>query len=162
MLLLPLYHHCVSFGRPIASIEQSLWRPLYLHLATTATLEPPWQWFCFHSASAGPVVPLQQFWWFKEGTRVVLQQLHRNRTFWVWVTTECPDNFSGCSKVAWRLQPCVKGALPLYVGLLFLKSILNESWSVSLTQRRIVFLDYVYTYRWYLLYLYIYITTWVL
>ena len=48
MLLPPLYHHCVSFGRPIASFEWSLWRPLCLHSATTATVEPPWQWFCLH------------------------------------------------------------------------------------------------------------------
>ena len=70
--------NCASFGRPIASIERSLWRPLCLHSATTATLEPPWQWFCLHSAFfVRPVVPLQQLWSFKEGTRVVLQQLHR-------------------------------------------------------------------------------------
>ena len=36
------------------------------------------------------VVPLQQFSWFNECTRVVLQQLHRNRSFWFWVTTEHP------------------------------------------------------------------------
>ena len=77
-----LYHHCASFGRPMVSIGRSLWRPLCLHSATTATLEPPWQWFCLHSAFfAWPVVPLQQLWSFKEGTRVVLQQLHRNITF---------------------------------------------------------------------------------
>ena len=110
-LLPSLYHHCASFGRPIASIERSQWRPLCLHSATTATLQPPWQWFCLHSASfARPVVPLQQIWSFKEGTRVVLQQLHRNRTFWVWGTTERPGHFSGRSKVARRSQPCVKGA----------------------------------------------------
>ena len=34
-----LYHHCASFGRPMASIERSLWRPLCLHSATTATLD---------------------------------------------------------------------------------------------------------------------------
>ena len=89
-----LYHHCASFGRPMASIERSLWRPLCLHSATTATLEPPWRWFCLHSAIfARPVVPLQQLWSFKEGTRVVLQQLHRNRTFWVPATTERPNHF---------------------------------------------------------------------
>ena len=59
MLLLLLYHHSASFGRPIASTEQPMWQPLCLHSATTATLEPPWQWFCVHSASfALPVVPL--------------------------------------------------------------------------------------------------------
>ena len=106
-----LYLHCASFGRPMASIERSLWRPLCLHSATTATLEPPWQWFCLHSAFlARPVVPLQQLWSFKEGTRVVLQQLHRNRTFWVPATTERPNHFYGRTKVAWRSQPCVKGA----------------------------------------------------
>ena len=106
-----LYHHCASFGRPMASIERSLWRPLCLHSATTATLEPPWQWFCLHSAFfARPVVPLQQLWSFKEGTRVVLQQLHRNRTFWVPTTTERPNHFYGRTKVARRSQPCVKGA----------------------------------------------------
>ena len=107
-----LYHHCASFGRPMASIERSLWRPLCLHSATTSTLEPSWQWFCLHSAFfARPVVPLQQLWSFKEGTRVVLQQLHRNRTFWVPATTERPNHFYGRTKVARRSQPCVKGAL---------------------------------------------------
>ena len=104
-------HHCASFGRPIASIERSQWRPLCLHSATTANLQPPWQWFCLHFAfTLRPVAPLQQLWSFKEGTRVVLQQLHRNRTFWVWATAERPDHFSGRSKVARRSQPCVKGA----------------------------------------------------
>ena len=107
-----LYHHWASFGRPMASIERSMWRPLCLHSATTATLEPPWQWFSLHSAFfARPVVPLQQLWSFKEGTRVVLQQLHRNRTFWVPATTERPNHFYGRTKVARRSQPCVKGAL---------------------------------------------------
>ena len=107
-----LYHHCASFGRPMASIEGSLWRPLCLHSATTATLEPPRQWFCLHSAFfVRHAVPLQQLWSFKEGTRVVLQQLHRNRTFWVPATTERPNHFYGRTKVARRLQPCVKGAL---------------------------------------------------
>ena len=107
-----LYHHCASFGQPMASIERSLWRPLCLHSATTATLEPPWQWFCLHSALfARPVVPLQQLWLFKEGTRVMLQQLHRNITFWVPATTERPNHFYGRTKVARRSQPCVKGAL---------------------------------------------------
>ena len=73
ILLPPLCHHCAPFGRPIASIERSLWWPLCLHSATTATLEPPWRWFCFHSVSfARPLVQLQQFWWLKERTRVVL------------------------------------------------------------------------------------------
>ena len=59
-LLPSLYHHCASFGRPIASIERSQWRVLCLHSATTATLQPPWQWFCLRSASfARPVAPLQ-------------------------------------------------------------------------------------------------------
>ena len=107
-----LYHHCASFGRPMASIERSLWRSLCLHSATTATLEPPRQWFCLHSAFfTRPVVPLQQLWSFKEGTRVVLQQLHRNRTFWVPATTERPNHFYGRTTVARRSQPCVKGAL---------------------------------------------------
>ena len=105
-----LYHNCASFGRPIASIQRSLWRPLCLHRATTTTLEPPWQWFCLHSASfARPAVPLQQLMSFKEGTGVVLQQLHRNRTFWVWATTERLNHFSGRSKMARGSQPCVKG-----------------------------------------------------
>ena len=107
-----LYHRCASFGRPMASIKRLLWRPLCLHSATTATLEPPWQWFCLHSALfARPVVPLQQLWSSKEGTRVVLQQLHRNRTFWVPATTERPNHFYGRTKVARRSQSCVKGAL---------------------------------------------------
>ena len=98
------------FGRPIADIKRSLWCPLYLHSAITATLKPPWQWFCLHSVSSvRPVVPPQQFWWFKEGTWVVLQQLHRNRTLWVWATTERPDHFSGRSNVARRSQPYVRG-----------------------------------------------------
>ena len=110
-LLPSLCHHCASFGRPIASIERSQWRPLCLHSATMATIQPPSQWFCLHSASfVRPVAPLQHRWSFKEGTRVVLQQLHRNRTFWVWATTERPDHFSGRSRVARRSQPCVKGA----------------------------------------------------
>ena len=85
---------------------------LCLHSTTTATFEPPgWQWFCPHSTSfAWPAVPPQQLWSFKEGTRVVLHQLHRNRTFWVWATTEHRNHFSGRSKVARRSQPCVKGA----------------------------------------------------
>ena len=96
----------------MASIERSLWRPRCLHSATTATLEPPWQWFCLHSAFfVQPVVPLQQLWSFKEGTRVVLQQLHRNRTFWVPATTERPNHFYGRTKVARRSHPCVKGVL---------------------------------------------------
>ena len=96
----------------MASIERSLWRPLCLHSAITATLEPPWRWFCLHSAFfARPVVPLQQLWSFKEGTRVVLQQLHRNRTFWVPATTERPNHFYGRTRVARRSQPCVKGPL---------------------------------------------------
>ena len=33
-LLPPWYHHCASFGRPIASIERSQWRLLCLHSAT--------------------------------------------------------------------------------------------------------------------------------
>ena len=75
-LLPSLYHNCASFGRPIASIERSQRRPLCLHSATTATLQPPWQWFCLHSAfSVQPVAPLQQLWSLKEGTRIVLQQL---------------------------------------------------------------------------------------
>ena len=58
MLLPPLYHHCTSFGRPLASVERSLWRPLCLHSATTATLEPPWQWLCLHAAFCTRLVPL--------------------------------------------------------------------------------------------------------
>ena len=96
----------------MASIERSLWRPLCLHSATTATLEPPWRWFCLHSAFfVRPAVPLQQLWSFKEGTGVVLQQLHRNRTFWVPATTERPNHFYGRTRVARRSQPCVKGPL---------------------------------------------------
>ena len=95
--------------------KRSLWRSLCLHSATTATIEPPWQSSCLHSASfAPPVVPLQQLWWFKERTRVVLQQLHRNRTFWLWATTER----SGRSKVVRRPQPCVKGALMIYIEMI--------------------------------------------
>ena len=92
------------------TIERSLWRPRCLHSATKATLERHWQWFCLHFASfARPVVPHRELWSFKRGTRVVLKQLHRNRTFWVWATTERPSHFSGRSKVTQRSQPCVKG-----------------------------------------------------
>ena len=102
----------------IASIERPLWQPLCFHSATTTSLEPPWRWFCLHSASfARPVFPLHQFWWLKEGTGVVLQQLHRNRAFWVWATTERPGQFSGRSKVARRSQSCAKGAWELVVHL---------------------------------------------
>ena len=48
MHLPPFYHYRASLGRPIASIEWSLWRPLCLHSATTATYEPPLRWFFFH------------------------------------------------------------------------------------------------------------------
>ena len=114
----PLYHHCAPFGRAIASIERPLWQPLCFHSATTTSLEPPWRWFCLHSASfARPVFPLHQFWWLKEGTGVVLQQLHRNRAFWVWATTERPGQFSGHSKVARRSQSCAKGVWELVVHL---------------------------------------------
>ena len=40
----------------------------------------------------------------------MLQLLQRNITFWVWATTEHLDQYSGRSKEAQRLQPCVKGA----------------------------------------------------
>ena len=110
MLLPLLYHHCASFGRLIASIERSPWRPLFLHSVITATLETSWQWFCLYSASfARPVVPLYQSWWFQERTRVVLQQFPRNRPFCVWATIERPGQFSGRSKVTRVSQPCVKG-----------------------------------------------------
>ena len=111
-LLPSLYHQCASFCRPIASTEWSQWRPLCLHSATTATLEPPWQWFCLHSASfARPVAPLQQIWSFKEGTKVVLQQLHRNRTFWVWATTERPEHFFWSLKGGTKVAALCKGGL---------------------------------------------------
>ena len=72
--------------------------------------DPPWQWFCLHSASfARPVVPLKQLWSYKEGTRTVLQQLHRNRTLWVGWPLGVLTIFSGRSRVARRSQPCVKG-----------------------------------------------------
>ena len=38
MLLPSMCHHCAFFGRPIASIEWSPWRTLYLHSATMTTL----------------------------------------------------------------------------------------------------------------------------
>ena len=115
--------HCSSFGRLIESLERSLWRPLCLDSTTTATLESPWQWFCLHSASfARPVVPLQQFWWSKESTRIVLQWLHRSRTFWVWATTERPDHFpvtqrwhEGHSPVERGLQRCLGAGLYLFL-----------------------------------------------
>ena len=114
MLLPPLYHNCASFSRPIPSIERSLWQPLCLHSATTATLEPPLEMvlhpLCFLCATCCATTAGFS-WWFKEGTRVVLWQLHRNITFWVGATSERPDSSSGRSKVPRRSQPCAKGAL---------------------------------------------------
>ena len=105
-----LCYHCASFDPAIASMERSLWRPLCLHSTTTATVEPPWRCFCLHAPSfAWPIVPQQQFWWLNERTMVVVQQLHRNRNFWVRATPERPSQFSGRSAVARRSQPCVKG-----------------------------------------------------
>ena len=86
--------------------------------ATLAMVLPP---LCLLARS---ILPLQQPWSFKEGTRVVLQQLHRNRTFWVWATTERPNHFSGRSTVARRSQPCVKGALAIVLFLKYIPSIL--------------------------------------
>ena len=40
-----------------------------------------------YASFARPVVSLKQCWWFNERTRVVLRQLHRKSTFWVWATT---------------------------------------------------------------------------
>ena len=54
MLLPPVYHHRASFGRPIASIE----RPLWLHSATKATLGPPRQCLCLHTASLSDLLCL--------------------------------------------------------------------------------------------------------
>ena len=97
---------CVEFP------ERSLGRGTSHKLIRSLPIEQPRQWFYLHSASfVWPVVPLHQLWWFKEGTRTVRQQLHRNMTFWVWVTTARPDYFYGRSKVVRRSQPCVKGAL---------------------------------------------------
>ena len=82
---------CTTIVPPLAD----QWRPPSDYCGDhCASIQRPWQWFCLHSAFfARPVVPLQQFWSFKEGTRVVLQQLHRNRTFWVPATTERPNHF---------------------------------------------------------------------
>ena len=86
MFLPPSYHHGASFCRPIASIEWSLWRPLWLHSVTMATLEPPWRWFCLHSASfARPVKPLQEF--------LVAQGTHEGRA----VAVTQKQNFLGLS-----------------------------------------------------------------
>ena len=69
--------------------------------------------FCLLCATC-LVVTLQQLWSFKEGTRVVLQQLHRNRTFWIWATAERPNHFSGRSKVAALCNtPFTQGLRPL-------------------------------------------------
>ena len=53
MLLHSLYHHCASLGRPITSIERSLWRPQRLHSvnhgnpwATLAMVLPPFCLLC--------------------------------------------------------------------------------------------------------------------
>ena len=86
MFLPPSYHHGASFCRPIASIEWSLWRPLWLHSVTMATLEPPWRWFCLHSASfARPVKPLPEF--------LVAQGTHEGRA----VAVTQKQNFLGLS-----------------------------------------------------------------
>ena len=64
-------HICLSCTTIVPPLADQ-WRPLSnysgdhvlcLHSATMATFEPPWQWFCLHSAFfVRPVVPLQQFW----------------------------------------------------------------------------------------------------
>ena len=106
---------CTTIVPPLAD----QWRPLSDHCGDhCASIQRPRQHLSHHGngsaftlPSLPPVVPLQQLWSFKEGTRVVLQQLHINRTFWVPATTEHPNRFYDRTKVARRSQPCVKGAL---------------------------------------------------
>ena len=105
----------------IVPLLDDQWHPLSDHCGDhCASIQRPRQHLSHHGDGsavtlrdffARPVVPLQQLWSFKEGTRVVLQQLHRNRTFWVPATTERPNHFYGRTRVARRSQPCVKGPL---------------------------------------------------
>ena len=100
------FKHCVSiqamllltFGRPTASIET------LSHHGLMAMVLPP---LCLPCVACCATTAAR---WLNERTRVVLQQLHRKVSFWVWATTERPGQFSGRSKVARRPQPCVKGA----------------------------------------------------
>ena len=67
-LVVQRWHEGGSFGRPIASIERSLWRPLCLRSVTTATLEPPWQWICPHSVTCRATIAV-----------LVIQGRHKGR-----------------------------------------------------------------------------------
>ena len=109
------YEHCVSiWATRLPSIYHHCadqWRPLSDHCGDhCASIQRPRQHLshhgngsAFHSAFfARPVVLRQLLWSFKEGTRAVLQQLHRNITFWVPATTERPNHFYGRTKVARR------------------------------------------------------------
>ena len=117
-LLPSVYHHWASFGRPIAPIERSLWRPRCLHWTTTATFEPHWQWICLHCAVPPLCDLLSHYSRFgrsrkAQGSCCSSYTALLNRTFWIWATTERPNHFCGRSKVARRSQPCVnmvKGA----------------------------------------------------
>ena len=107
---------CTTIVPPLAD----QWRPLGDHCGDhCASIQRPRQHLSHHGNGSAFTLPslcdllchYSSFGRFKEGTRVVLQQLHRNRTFWVPATTERPNHFYGRTKVAWRSQPCVKGAL---------------------------------------------------
>ena len=94
---------CTTIVPPLAD----QWRPLSDHCGDhCASIQRPWQPLSHHGNGSAFTLPslrdLQQLWSFKEGTRVVLQQLHRNRTFWVPATTERPNHFYGRTKVARR------------------------------------------------------------
>ena len=108
---------CTTIVPPLAD----QWRPLSNHCGDhCASIQRPRQHLSHHGNSSTFTLPSLRdllchysslLWSFKEGTRVVLQQLYRNRTFWVPATTERPDHFYGRTKVARRSQACVKGAL---------------------------------------------------
>ena len=62
MLLPLLYHHCASFGRPIASIDWSLWRPFGDHdnpWATMIMVLPPLCLLCTTYCATTAVLVVQ-------------------------------------------------------------------------------------------------------
>ena len=51
------YLPCVSFGRSIPRISGDDGGPLGIHSTTTATLEPPWLWFCIFTPPVSDLPP---------------------------------------------------------------------------------------------------------
>ena len=113
---------CITIVPPLAD----QWRPLSDHCGDhSACIQRPRQHLSHNGNGSAFTLPSlrdllchyssvgrkAQGSWHKEGTRVALQQLHRNRTFWVPATTERPNHIYGCTTVTRRSQPCVKGAL---------------------------------------------------